>query len=148
MSHYPCYPSLDVSTNSTVFEFTSVGPKGEIKKIIQFTETNLKNIFNLAFGNVNQDGTIDDTTTNNNKDRDKILATIAAVVYDFSERFPQRYVFFTGSSKERIRLYRMALTINYEDLTKTFDIWGLKEEGGFEPFVKRRSYAGFLVKRK
>jgi len=148
MSHYNRYASFDISTNATVFEFISTGPKGDIKKIIQFTPTNVKAIFNLAFGNINEDGSIDDTTANDNKDRDKILATVAAAVYDFTERFPGRYVFFIGSTKERTRLYRMALTLNYEELAESFDIWGLTEENGFELFEKRRSYTGFLVKRK
>ena len=81
MSQYNSYTSFDVSTNSTVFEFLSTGPKGEIKKIVQFSETQAKQIFNLSFGNINEDGTIDDTTANDNKDRDKILATVAAVVF-------------------------------------------------------------------
>src|SRR5438093_100733 len=128
MSHYNRYKSFDISTNATVFEFTSTGPKGDIKKIIQFTPTNAKNVFNLAFGNIREDGTIDDNTTSDNKDRDKILATIAAAVYDFTERFPGSYIFFTGSSNERTRLYRMAISLNYEELADSFDIWGLKEE--------------------
>ena len=148
MSQYNHYTSFDVSSNATVFEFTSIGPKGEIKKIIQFTETKADHIFNLAFGNIREDSTIDDTTTNDNKDRDKILATVAAVVYQFTQRYPDNYVFFTGSSPERTRLYRMALTINYDDLAKTFEIWGLREEVGFEPFEKRWNYTGFLIKRK
>ncbi len=148
MSHYNHYSSFDISTNATVFEFTSTGPKGNIKKIIQFTSTNAKNVFNLAFGNVNEDGSIDDSTTNDNKDRDKILATVAAAVYDFTERFPAVSVFFTGSTNERTRLYRMAITINLEELAKTFYIWGLIEDGSFEAFEKRRVYRGFLIKRK
>ncbi len=148
MSQYDPYSSFDISTNATVFQFTSTGPKGEIKKIIQFSETHVRNIFNLAFGNLTVTGSIDDVTTSDNKDRNKILATVASTVYNFTNRYPERYVFFTGSSKERTRLYRMALTINLEELTKTFTIWGLKELGGFELFEKRRSYAGFLIRRK
>jgi hypothetical protein len=148
MSHYSRYSSFDISTNAMVFNFTSTGPKGDIQKIIQFSATKAKNVFNLAFGNIREDDTIDDITTNDNKDRDKILATVAAAVYDFTERFPDSYVFFTGSTAERTRLYRMALTVNYEELAIIFDIWGLAEGTGFEPFEKRKSYAGFLIKRK
>lgn len=148
MSQYSHYTSFDISSNASVFEFTSIGPKGEIKKIIQFSKTKAKNIFNLAFGNIKEDGSIDDVTTNDNKDRDKILATVAAVVYQFTEHYPERYVFFTGSSLERTRLYRMALTVNHDELANAFTIWGLREEGGFEPFEKSRSYTGFLIKRK
>jgi hypothetical protein len=139
---------VDISSDALVFEFISKGPKGDIKKLIQFSETTAKNIFNLSFGNLNSDGTIDDVTTNDNKDRDKILATVASTVYNFTDRFPERYVFFTGSSKERTRLYRMALTINYQELARTFIIWGLRDSGGFEPFGKNIHYNGFLIKRK
>jgi hypothetical protein len=148
MSHYNRYQSFDISSNATVFEFISTGPKGEIKKIIQFSPTRRKEIFNLAFGNLRDDGTIDDTATNDNKDRDKILATVAAAVFDFTERYPSSYIFFTGSSKERTRLYRMAISLNYEELVQTFDIWGLKDEGEFEVFEKHRNYSGFLIIRK
>jgi hypothetical protein len=89
MSQYNRYNSFDISTNATVFGFTSTGPKGEIKKIIQFSKTHDENIYNLAFGNVKQDGSIDDITANDNRDRDKILATVAAAVYDFTERYPE-----------------------------------------------------------
>lgn len=148
MSQHNRYIHLDVSSNSTVFEFTSTGPKGDILKIIQFSQTEINNVYNLGFGNIRNDGSIDDTTTNDNKDRDKILATVASAVNEFTDRFPHRQVFFTGSTKERTRLYRMAITINYEVLSTDYEIWGLKDEGLFEPFVKRRQYAGFLIKRK
>lgn len=134
MSRFNRYKSIDVSTNATVFEFTSKGPKGEIKKIIQFTETARNNIFNLSFGNIQEDGSLDDSTTNDNKDRDKILATVAAAVYDFTKNYPKAYVFFTGSSHERTRLYRMAITINFSELIATLKVWGLIEGKGFESF--------------
>lgn len=147
MSQYHRYVSFDISTNATLFEFTSSGPKGEITKIIQFSPTTKKSIYSLAFGNLLEDGSIDDHTTNDNKDRDKILATVAASVYDFTSRFPDKFVFFTGSTTERTRLYRMAITINLEELSQTFDIWGLTKNN-FESFEKRRNYDGFLIKRK
>jgi hypothetical protein len=115
---------------------------------VQFNNTHEKNVYNLAFGNVAEDGSIDDYTTNNNKDRDKILATIAAIVDDFTSRFPKAYVFFVGSTKERTRLYRIAISLNYEELLKTFIVWGLKIDGEFEAFQKNQHYEGFLIKRQ
>ena len=41
---------LKTSKNILVFEFVSEGSKGKIDKIIQFSETNLKGFYNLAFG--------------------------------------------------------------------------------------------------
>ena len=148
MNYYEKYTAVDVSSDGLQFEFTSKGPKGEIKKIVQFSPTKAKDVLNLAFGNFKDDGSIDDATTNDNKDRDKILATIAQIVYDFTAIYPDKYIFFTGSTKERNRLYRMAITLNFDELAKTFLIWGLAAEEGFEPFQKRKNYDGFLIERK
>lgn len=148
MSRYEGYDYTDTSSDSTVYEFISIGPNGYIKKIVQFNKTYEKDVYNLAFGNLAIDGSIDDYTTNNNKDRDKILSTIASIGDDFTSRFPNCYVFFVGSTKERTRLYRMAISVNYEALVKTFTIWGLKEDGNFELFRKNKHYEGFLTKRQ
>ena len=40
---------LESDRNLTFFEFESDGPKGKVKKIVQYTETNLKDFFNLGF---------------------------------------------------------------------------------------------------
>jgi len=44
---------LKSDASLTVFEFVSVGKKGEIQKIIQYSETNLKDFYNLGFGDKN-----------------------------------------------------------------------------------------------
>ncbi|MDO9256193.1 MAG: hypothetical protein Q7U54_11820 [Bacteroidales bacterium] len=36
-----------------VFEFVSIGTKGRIIKIIQYTPTNYKDLYNLGFGDKN-----------------------------------------------------------------------------------------------
>ena len=41
---------LESDKKLLVFEFVSVGPKGRIKKIVQYSETNLKDYYNLGFG--------------------------------------------------------------------------------------------------
>jgi len=45
---YPRY-ELKSDKSLTVFEFVSIGKKGEIPKIVQYSETNLKFFYNLAF---------------------------------------------------------------------------------------------------
>jgi hypothetical protein len=148
MQRYEGYDYTDLSSNSRIYEFTSIGPNGYIKKIVQFSQMQENDVYNLAFGNVSFDGSIDDFSTNNNKDRNKILATVAAIVYDFTSRFPDCYIFFVGSTKERTRLYRMAITLNYEELNNEFIICGLKENAQIEPFQKNQNYEGFLIKRR
>jgi len=41
---------LKAENTLTVFEFVSEGPKGKIRKLVQYSETNLKDFFNLGFG--------------------------------------------------------------------------------------------------
>ena len=70
---------LKAEKSLLVFEFISEGPKGQIPKLVKFTETNLKGLFNLAFGDKDQHtGEINDTVISNNDDSEKILATVVA----------------------------------------------------------------------
>jgi hypothetical protein len=76
----PKYP-LEAEKSLMVFEFTSSGPKGQIKKIVKYSETNLKDVYNLAFGEKRQSTVeIDDKTISNNDDIDMVLATDAFLV--------------------------------------------------------------------
>ena len=148
---YEKYDNVITSSDKLEFQFESEGPKGKVKKIVQFVQTQNEDIFNLAFGNLNKDGSIDDETTNDNKDRNKILATVAATVYEFTAKYTDKSIFFSGTTPQRTRLYRMALTVNLQELKKDFRIYGiLKGIDTFEkvPFRKGVDYFGFMVKRK
>lgn len=148
---YEKYNTVLASANGFEYSFVSIGPRGEIHKVVQFLETSDTSIYNLAFGDLLPDGNIDDQIKNDNKDRNKILATIAAIVYEFTAKRPEKMVFFTGSTIERTRLYRMALTINLAELSQDFEILGLNlQEDSYtvERFMKGKDYSGFLVKRK
>ena len=148
MNKYEVYDFPEVSSNVLIYEFTSFGPQGIIKKIVEFEETADRNIYNLAFGNLKEDGTIDDLITSNNDDRNKVITTVAYIVIKFTECRPDCYILFTGSTKARTRLYRIAITLNYQDLSKTLNIWGLHEEVGWEPFNSNSPYTSFLIKYK
>lgn len=148
---YEKYHDISASSDKLEFQFESDGPKGKIKKVVQFAQTQNKDMYNLAFGNINKDGSIDDETTNDNKDRNKILASVAATVYEFTAKYPDKTIFFCGTTSERTRLYRMALAVNLEELKKDFHIYGvLKGIDTFErvSFRKGVDYFGFMVKRK
>ena len=145
------YDQFRVSRDSLEFIFESVGPKGIITMIVQFKPTDDPEIYNLAFGNVLSDGKMDDHTRNGNKDRNKIMATVADMVYEFTAKYPDKYVFFKGSTPGRTRLYRMALSLNFSLLSIDLEIYGVVPEEdsyGMEPFRKNEEYYGFVVKRK
>jgi hypothetical protein len=85
---FPKYP-LASSDKFTTFEFTSEGTKGLIHKLVRFQQTNVKGVYNLAFGDKdNTTGDIDDEVVSNNGDSEKVLATVVATVYAFSDQYP------------------------------------------------------------
>lgn len=148
MNQYEVYDFPKVSSNVFIYEFTSIGSKGIIVKVVQFQQTANRNIYNLAFGNREENGSIDDLATTNNNDRNKVLATVAAIVLQFTLHHPGCYIFFSGSTKARTRLYRIAISLNHHELSKTLNIWGLHEEIGLELFNSKHTYTGFLIKHK
>lgn len=132
----------------TVFEFVSVGRKGEIPKIVQYSETNLKDFYNLGFGDKDlQTGEVDDTIISDNGDSQKVLATVAATVYAFTDKYPEAWIYATGSTKSRIRLYRIGLTNNLDEIIGDFELYG-QSEGEWKEFARGVEYEAFLVKRR
>ncbi len=69
----PKYP-LASSDKMMTFEFVSEGKNGIIHKIVKFQPTNLKGLYNLAFGDKNlETDDIDDKVISNNGDSEKVL---------------------------------------------------------------------------
>ena len=102
-----------------VFEFISEGPKGNITKIVQYSETNLKGFYNLGFGDKNEkSGEIIDDIITNNSDSQKVLATVSSTVYAFTDKYADSWIYATGLTKARTRLYRMGITNNLIEIQK------------------------------
>nr|WP_205748272.1 hypothetical protein [Dyadobacter bucti] len=80
--------ALTAGTYSTIFEFTSEGPKGYISKIVAFQNIG-PGIYNLAFGDKNDlTGDFDDQATSDNGDSEKVLATVVQALYKFFDAYP------------------------------------------------------------
>ena len=146
---YPKYPVLNTSPDNTVFSFVSTGPNGDFVIEVQFTPINGTILFNLGFGVKSENGEIDDIIAINNGDRDKILATVAGFVKDFGQTYPYTVIFFSGSTLARTRLYRRAISINYNQLKNDFEILGLPFGSSFEAenFSPTGNYEAFLIRR-
>jgi hypothetical protein len=96
-----------------IYEFLSEGPKGIVKKMVEYTETATENVYNLGFGDYEEKtGEINDLSVSNNGDSLKVLATEASTVYAFTEKYPKAWILATGSTAVRTRLYRMGITNN------------------------------------
>lgn len=144
------YNDVSTSADSLEFEFISEGRNGNFTKVVQFTQTENPNIYNLGFGDKLENGEIDDLVRNNNQDRNKILATIVAIVYEFTAVYPEKMIFFSGSTPERTRLYRMAIFLNLNELAVDFEIFGVNFDGiesVVELFRSGNNYDGFIVRR-
>jgi hypothetical protein len=143
----PKYP-LKVEKSLMVYEFVSDGPRGKIPKIVKYSETNLKDLYNLGFGDKDQvTGDVDDRKISNNSDRDMVLATVVSTLYTFTDKYPDAWVFATGSTKARTRLYRMSITRYLLEIKRDFQVFGLKDDEWIE-FEKDMEIEAFLVQRK
>ena len=140
--------TVEFGADFKVFEFDSEGPKGKIRKIVQYANTNLKNFYNLGFGDKNLvTNSIDDLVVTNNADSQKVLATVAATLFVFTAHYPDAYVVAVGSTLARTRLYRIGITNNLEAIEKNFYVYGLKDND-WHVFKKGIVYDAFLVRRK
>lgn len=108
----------------------------------------MKGVYNLAFGDKDSHtGEIDDKIISNNKDSEKVLATITATVYAFTDKYPDTWIYATGSTKARTRLYRMGISKFYKEANDDFEILG-ELKNGWEDFKAGTDYEGFLVRRR
>lgn len=126
------------------FEFFSQGPKGVIRKAIQFLPLE-GNIYNLAFGDwdeVNQK--INDKARSNNNDREKILATVADSIVRFIQSHPSAGVLAQGETPAKTRLYQMAINRERMIDNKLYKIKGFYL-GKWENFTPTKNYDAFLL---
>lgn len=116
-------------TNSSFldYEFESVGPKGVVKKVARFSEMGT-NVYNFGFGDLDETtGEISDTVVSNNADGDKILVTVANIIYDFTNVYLEAAVFIKGTTSGRTRRYQMGINKFCPQINPIFEIFGLKD---------------------
>lgn len=131
-----------------IFQFTSEGPKGQILKLIKFSETALKGFYNLAFGDKNlETGDINDKVISNNGDSEQVLAIVVSAVFAFTDTYKDTWVYATGSTKSRTRLYRMGISKYFDEVKQDFQVFGMLD-GEWQEFEKEVDYTAFVVRRK
>ena len=142
-AHYP----IVTSENPYVYTFISEGPKGKIAKGVFYTLVG-KNLYNLGFGDLNEDfSDLSDSSRSNNGDREKVLTTVAFTALDFTNNFPDAIIFIEGSTPARTRLYQMGILANLLEINQNFIIRGFADQI-WEVFQAGRNYDAFLVSRK
>jgi hypothetical protein len=140
--------ALDADPSYMSFEFISEGLKGQITKLVKYTKISDEGIYNLGFGDKIADtDDFDDTIVSDNKDSLRILATVVATVYSFTDFYEDVFIFATGSNLVRTRLYRIGISNNLEEIEEDFVVRGYINNR-WELFRKNRNYSAFLINRK
>ncbi len=147
---------ITASSDLETYHFTSTSTERTIEKRIEFQNLNYefegRQLYNLAFGDINENGEINDEAQSNNGDIIKIMSTIFSAIYEFTARYPERCVYFTGSDEQRTNFYQQIIRRKHEELIAHFSIYGemiLNEnESDYEEFDLTRDYHGFMVVRK
>jgi len=145
------FPKYNYRSEEEMFyyEFSSEGPRGSIKKIVEYSKTSTENVFNLGFGDYDEElKSIDDLYVTNNGNSLKVLATVASTVYAFTNKYPNARILATGSTAVRTRLYRMGITNNLAEISEDFEIFGYDSKGNWVKFVTGEDYEAFLLTRK
>ncbi|MBO9617273.1 MAG: hypothetical protein J7619_31605 [Dyadobacter sp.] len=137
---------FEASADYLYFWFESCSSGCTIPKIVEFDEIEI-GTFNLAFGDIDSHGRLNDSVVSNNGDMEKVLATVVQVVLTFLEKYPTRRVYFSGNSPARNRLYRAILSRDIENWSNVFEVDGITE-GERIAFRQGVNFEGFIVKRK
>jgi hypothetical protein len=122
----PYYP-FEIFEDALRFRFTSISSEKTVEKVISFSKTQFDGIYNLALLDILTDGSESDMVQTKNKDMEKVLATVFRAMEIFFKNYPNFGIAFSGSTPQRTRLYRIAITRELESTLKLFDIMGVKD---------------------
>ena len=88
----------------------------------------------------------------NNKHKSLIKYFKAITAYIFIDKYPLKRIYLRGNDKVRTRLYQMAISHAYDELSESFTILGDKAEitGTYDlsPFEQGVNYVGFPVQKR
>jgi len=86
----------------------------------------MKNVYNLAFGPMRKDGSVNDKVRLSHRDHSKVFSTVALEVLSFLIEHPDKYVGINGSDYVRAHMYYRCIRNNFENLSTIFTIQGIK----------------------
>ncbi len=136
---------FETSSDNLRFEFDSIGIQKQIRKVVQYTPlTQNSDVFNLGFGDLKPDGSINDLVVSDNQDMEMVLSTVVQTLVCFFEFYPKKAVFFVGSTPSRTRLYQIIITKFLLEIEKSFYVRGIRN-GEMSKFVSNLKYEAFLI---
>jgi len=99
-----------------------------IELFVQFTQHPdplLPDVFNLAFGPLNQQGEIDDVIQLHHKNLNLLFSTIFLCIITFLERYKKNSIGIDGSNDARTYLYHRMFLSNKDELSDVLTIIGV-----------------------
>ncbi|MCU0467813.1 MAG: hypothetical protein MUF58_04360 [Arcicella sp.] len=144
----PTY-NIKTSRDGLRYYFKSLNDDKIIQKAVIYLETEgLPNIYQLVFGDLQPDGQVDFLSVSDNKDMKNVLSTVVKTLALFFEKYPEKGVFFTGSTLSRTRLYRATIAKFIETTELYYQVFGLLEDNSLEVFDKSHTYIAYLIQKK
>ncbi|WP_439583942.1 DUF6934 family protein [Dyadobacter bucti] len=128
------------------YKFVSVSEWKKINKIVLFTQINDGNSYSLALFDILEDGLASASVESNNGDERLVLATVIKIIDHFLSVKPDCLVIFRGSDARRHRLYRVVITRELPDLSKTFQVYGIIRDKSFR-FKSNGLYEFYMIRK-
>lgn len=146
------YSNIAASTDFQVYDFISSG-KAIIKKRVEFQLIDeFEQLYNLVLCTVLENGHIDCETASRNGDMARVLQTVAIISLRYTDYYPKRKIYFSGSDTLRTRQYQLSLFSQLRSVLDYFNVEGLQFNGEElklrEPFKTGKNYDAFIFTRK
>jgi hypothetical protein len=138
--------NLHQNDDATQFVFFSEGNKGRVMKAVIISPYH-RNRWNLAFGDVQTDGEIDDSAMTNNNDVAKVMGTVAQAALLFSERHPDCSLVIYPVDEKRKWLYNLIFRRRLEEISAIFSVFG-KRGRTWEAYNLGMEYDAFELFQK
>lgn len=146
--NHPGY-DLTVSEDRLRYDFASEGPRGSIRKVIEYSYVPWLGMWNLGFGDFDTaTGQVSDSIITDNGDGRKVMATVIRTVPDFFSFRPGETVIFTGSDERRTRIYKRIILQYSAEFSDHFIIRGLDSNGDEHSIETDSHYIAFTIKQK
>jgi hypothetical protein len=136
------YELDNISEDLRVSKFQSVQQDGSAillkVEISEGPHELLPNVYNLAFGPVNQRGRIDDKAQLSHQDYSRVFSTILFTGLTYLVKNKTHYLGIDGSDNSRAYMYYKFMQRNFDYLDQYFNMFGLKYYVRITRFGKRQ----------
>jgi hypothetical protein len=124
-----CYEIETLTSDLSLSKFNTVLKNGEQAVLgIQISNTThpyLSEVYNLAFGPLNDNNQIDDKAKLHHENHSKVFSTIIFTALTFLTENKQKYLGIDGSNNARAYMYYRCIQNNFDYLNQFFNIYGV-----------------------